>query len=107
MIRTSSRRSLRAAFAEEITPVEVAGRRPVTVEVDEHPKPHTTVQTLAGLRPVFRDGGTVTAGNASGINDGGAALVLVRESVAVERGLTGLVALEAVATAGMEPGLMG
>jgi acetyl-CoA C-acetyltransferase len=97
----------KAAFAEEITPVEVGGRRPVTVEVDEHPKPQTTMETLAGLRPAFERDGTVTAGNASGINDGAAALVLARESVAAERGLTGLVTLEAVATAAMEPELMG
>ncbi|MFP3686416.1 hypothetical protein SB847_22205, partial [Bacillus sp. SIMBA_026] len=77
----------------------VAGRRPFTAETDEHPKPETTVETLAGLRPAFATGGTVTAGNASGINDGAAAVVLTRESVATERGLKGLVSLEAVATA--------
>ena len=97
----------RAAFAEEITPVEVGGRRPFTVEVDEHPKPDTTLETLASLRPAFEKDGTVTAGNASGINDGGAAVVLARESVAAERGLTGLVSLEAVTTTAMEPELMG
>ena len=97
----------RAAFAEEIVPVEVGGRRPFTVEVDEHPKPDTTVETLAGLRPAFQKDGTVTAGNASGINDGAAALVLARQPAAEERGLTGLVTLEAVTTAAMEPELMG
>ena len=96
-----------AAFAEEIVAVEVGGRKPVTVTVDEHPKPGTTLETLARLRPAFQHGGTVTAGNASGINDGAAALVLARESVANERGLTGLVTLEAVATGAMEPELMG
>jgi acetyl-CoA C-acetyltransferase len=96
-----------AAFAEEIVPVEVGGRRPVTVMVDEHPKPGTTLETLARLRPAFQKDGTVTAGNASGINDGAAAVVLARESVAAERGLRPLVALEAVATAAMEPELMG
>ncbi|HVW42633.1 MAG TPA: thiolase family protein [Amycolatopsis sp.] len=95
------------AFGEEITPVEVGGRRPVTVTEDEHPKPGTTVEALAKLRPAFEKDGTVTAGNASGINDGAAAVVLTRESVAAERGLTGLVSLEAVATAAMEPELMG
>ncbi|GHF35959.1 thiolase family protein [Amycolatopsis bartoniae] len=95
------------AFAEEITPVEVGGRRPVTVTEDEHPKPGTTVEALAKLRPAFEKDGTVTAGNASGINDGAAAVVLTRESVAAERGLTGLVALESVATAAIEPELMG
>jgi acetyl-CoA C-acetyltransferase len=97
----------KAAFAEEITPVEVGGRKPFTVTEDEHPKPGTTLETLASLRPAFEKEGSVTAGNASGINDGAAALVLARESVAAERGLTGLVSLEAVATAAMEPELMG
>ncbi|MBT2550266.1 thiolase family protein [Arthrobacter sp. ISL-65] len=96
-----------AAFAEEITPVNVAGRKPFTAEKDEHPKPETSMETLARLRPAFASGGTVTAGNASGINDGAAAVVLARESVAAERGLKGLVSLEAVATAAMEPELMG
>jgi acetyl-CoA C-acetyltransferase len=105
--RRAASDAAKAAFAEEITPVEVGGRKPFTVEVDEHPKPGTTVETLAGLRPAFEKGGTVTAGNASGINDGAAALVLARESVAAERGLTGLVSLEAVTTAAMEPDLMG
>ncbi|UMG91256.1 thiolase family protein [Nocardioides sp. TF02-7] len=95
------------AFAEEIVPVEVGGRKPFTVTEDEHPKPGTTVDTLAGLRPAFQRDGSVTAGNASGINDGAAAVVLARESAAAERGLTPLVALEAVATAAMEPELMG
>ncbi|MGC9667589.1 thiolase family protein [Planosporangium sp. 12N6] len=97
----------RAAFAEEITSVEVGGRRPYVVDEDEHPRPETTLEALAKLRPAFEKDGTVTAGNASGINDGGAAVVLARESVAAERGLTGLVTLEAVATAAMEPELMG
>ena len=97
----------RAAFAEEIVAVEVGGRKPFTAEVDEHPKPGTTRETLAGLRPAFKKDGTVTAGNASGINDGAAALVLARESAAAERGLTTLVALDAVATAAIEPELMG
>lgn len=105
--RRAATDAARAAFAEEIAPVEVGGRRPVTVETDEHPKPATTRETLAGLRPAFLKDGTVTAGNASGINDGAAALVLARESVAAERGLTGLVSLEAVATAALEPELMG
>ncbi|MEV0184618.1 thiolase family protein [Streptomyces sp. NPDC050625] len=103
----ASSEAARAAFAEEIVPVEVGGRRPFTVSVDEHPKPDTTMEILAGLRPAFVAGGTVTAGNASGINDGAAAVVLARESVAAERGLTGLVTLEAVATAANEPELMG
>ncbi|WP_104107803.1 thiolase family protein [Nocardioides sp. 616] len=97
----------KAAFAEEIVAVEVGGRKPFTAEVDEHPKPGTTLETLAALRPAFAKGGSVTAGNASGINDGAAALVLAREGAAAERGLTGLVSIEAVTTAAMEPELMG
>lgn len=95
------------AFGEEITPVEIGGRKPRTVTEDEHPKPDTTLEGLAKLRPAFQKDGTVTAGNASGINDGGAALVLATESAVKERGLNGLVTLEAVTTAAMEPELMG
>jgi acetyl-CoA C-acetyltransferase len=105
--RRAASAAAQAAFAEEIVPLEIGGRRPRTVERDEHPKPDTTLEKLAGLRPAFLKDGTVTAGNASGINDGAGALVLVRESVAAERGLKGLVVLEAVATAAMEPELMG
>lgn len=105
--RRAATAEAKAAFAEEIVPVEVGGRKPFTVTEDEHPKPGTTLETLAGLRPAFITDGTVTAGNSSGINDGGAAVVVARESVARERGLTPLVSLEAVATAAMEPELMG
>ena len=104
--RTASEASL-AAFAEEIVPVEVGGRKPVTVSVDEHPRPQTTAEALAGLRPAFRKDGTVTAGNASGINDGAAALLLAPEDVARERGVRDLVVLESVATGALEPELMG
>lgn len=97
----------RAAFAEEIVPVEVGGRKPFTVTEDEHPKPGTTLETLAGLRPAFQKDGSVTAGNASGINDGAAAVVLATETAARERGLTPLATLEAVTTGAMEPELMG
>lgn len=105
--RRAATDAARAAFAEEIVPFDVGGRKPHTVEVDEHPKPGTTMEILSGLRPAFEKDGSVTAGNSSGINDGGAAVVLARESVAKERGLKGLVTLEAVATAAMEPELMG
>jgi acetyl-CoA C-acetyltransferase len=105
--RRAATDAARAAFAEEIVSVETGGRRSVTVSTDEHPKPDTTLEILAGLRPAFQAGGSVTAGNASGINDGAAAVVLATESVARDRGRTGLVALEQVATAAMEPGLMG
>ncbi|PWI08827.1 acetyl-CoA C-acyltransferase [Streptomyces sp. NWU339] len=97
----------RAAFDEEITPVMTGGREPSVVGTDEHPRPETTLERLTGLRPAFQKDGTVTAGNASGINDGAAALVLARGEVAAEHGLTPLVSLEAVATAAVEPELMG
>ena len=96
-----------AAFAEEIAAVQVGGRSPRTISTDEHPKPDTTRETLAGLRPAFEAGGTVTAGNSSGINDGGAAVVLARTGAAAERGVVGLATLEAVTTAALEPDLMG
>ncbi|TWH02638.1 acetyl-CoA C-acetyltransferase [Nocardioides sp. J9] len=105
--RRAATTEAKAAFAEEIVPVEVGGRKPFTVTEDEHPKPGTTMETLAKLRPAFQKDGSVTAGNASGINDGAGAVVLARESAAAERGLKPLVALEAVATAAMEPELMG
>jgi acetyl-CoA C-acetyltransferase len=97
----------RSAFAEELVPVETGGRRPRTVDVDEHPRPDTTAADLAALRPVFDAAGTVTAGNSSGINDGAAALVLMRASTARDRGLQPLASLVSVATAAMEPELMG
>ena len=105
--RRAATEAAKAAFAEEIVPVEVGGRKPFTVTEDEHPKPGTTLETLAGLRPAFTKDGTVTAGNASGINDGAAAVVLATQTAAAERGLTPLVSLEAVATGAMEPELMG
>jgi acetyl-CoA C-acetyltransferase len=105
--RRAATAEAQAAFAEEIVEVEVGGRKPFTASRDEHPKPDTTLETLASLRPAFSKDGSVTAGNASGINDGGAAVVLARESAAAERGLAPLVSLEAVATAAMEPDLMG
>jgi acetyl-CoA C-acetyltransferase len=98
----------KAAFADEIVPVEIGGRKPTTVTVDEHPKPATTLESLAALRPAFQKDGTVTAGNASGINDGAAALVVTTEDVARdELGAQGLVALEAVTTAALDPDIMG
>jgi acetyl-CoA C-acetyltransferase len=97
----------RAAFAEEITPVHVGGRKPTTVSVDEHPRPDTTVEHLSALRPAFREGGTVTAGNSSGINDGAAAVVLMNEELVRERDLGGLATIEYVTAAALEPELMG
>jgi acetyl-CoA C-acetyltransferase len=105
--RRASTTAARTAFADELIPVQTAGRRPGTVVEDEHPKPETNEEILAALRPAFETEGTVTAGNSSGINDGAAAVVLAPQSVVDERGLTGLVTLDAVATAAMDPRLMG
>lgn len=107
--RRAATEAARAAFTEEITAVTISGRGgSVTVDTDEHPRPETTVEQLANLRPAFDPNGTVTAGNSSGINDGACAVVLARESVAVERGHTGpAVVLEAVATAALRPEVMG
>jgi acetyl-CoA C-acetyltransferase len=105
--RRAGDQQAQAAFADEIVAVDVRGRKPVLIDTDEHPKPDTSLDTLAGLRPAFKMDGTVTAGNASGINDGAAAVVLATESAAAERGLKPLVSLEAVATGALEPELMG
>jgi len=77
------------------------------VAVDEHPRPSTNAEALAGLRPAFRAGGTVTAGNASGINDGAAALVLASEAKAEELGIESLGTFVASAVAGVDPRVMG
>ncbi|MDQ1169393.1 acetyl-CoA C-acetyltransferase [Microbacterium proteolyticum] len=105
--RRASTDAARAAFAEEIVPVTTGGKRPIEVSIDEHPRPGTTLEALAGLRPAFEKEGSVTAGNSSGINDGAAATVLLREDDVRERGLSGLATLEAVATAGVDPEIMG
>jgi 3-oxoadipyl-CoA thiolase len=95
-------------FDDEIVPVEVAGRRGSTVvAADEHPRPDTTLDQLAKLRPAFRRDGTVTAGNSSGLNDGAAALLVVEEGRARELGLSPLARIVAGAAAGVEPDLMG
>jgi 3-oxoadipyl-CoA thiolase len=96
-------------FEREIVPVEAPARRgPSTlVERDEHPRADTTAEKLAALRPVFREGGTVTAGNAAGINDGAAAVVLADESYARSHGLPIRATIVASAVAGVEPAVMG
>lgn len=95
-----------AAFSDEIVPVSVPGS-PEPVTRDEHPRPGTTVEKLAGLPAAFAEGGSVTAGNAAGINDGAAALVLTRQSTADRLGLHPLAELVAVTTAAIEPEYMG
>ncbi|WP_102225982.1 acetyl-CoA C-acyltransferase family protein [Acidimangrovimonas sediminis] len=94
-------------FKEQIVPVEVSSRRQtILFDTDEHPKA-TTAEALAGLRPVFRKDGTVTAGNASGINDGAAALVLARASAAEGAGLAPRARILGYAHAGVRPEVMG
>ncbi len=96
-------------FTEEIIPVEVPQRKgdPVIVEHDEHPRPNSTVEKLSQLRPAFAKDGTVTAGNASGINDGAAALLLMEAEMAKALGLTPLALVGSSATAGVDPACMG
>ncbi len=109
----SQRRAAAAAaadkFRDEIVPVEVPQKRgvPHLVEADEHPRPDTTLEKLAALPPAFRKGGTVTAGNSSGLNDGAAALVVVEAERARALGLRRLARIAAGAVAGVEPERMG
>ena len=96
-------------FDREIVPVTVPKRRgePVVMESDEHPRPGTTVEALARLRPVFERDGTVTAGNSSGINDGAAAVLVVEGETARARGLRPMAVIRGAAVAGVEPHRMG
>jgi 3-oxoadipyl-CoA thiolase len=96
-------------LAAEITPVPVSGRRGDInwVSVDEHLRPQTTAEELARLKPAFRDGGSVTAGNSSGVNDGAAALLLASEAGAARHGLTPRARVLGLATAGVAPRVMG
>jgi acetyl-CoA C-acetyltransferase len=96
-------------FEREIVPVEVPSRTgPQLITKDEHPRPGTSIDALARLRPAFRrDGGTVTAGNASGINDGAAAVLVTSARTAREMGLEPMGTVESYASVGVEPKLMG
>ena len=97
-------------FAEEIAPVSIPRRKgdPIVVDRDEHPRPDTTLEALAKLGTPFRKtGGTVTAGNASGVNDGAAALLIASEAAAKKHGLTPRARVIAMATAGVAPRIMG
>jgi acetyl-CoA C-acetyltransferase len=100
--KTASSTALRA---RELFPVPVPGDRPV--DADEHPRPDTTMDALAKLHPVFREGGSVTAGNSSGITDGAAALVLMSESRARAEGREPLATILGMAWAGVPPEIMG
>jgi acetyl-CoA C-acetyltransferase len=95
-------------FQGEIAPVTVKGRKgDVVVDADEYPKPETTMEILAKLRPAFSKDGTVTAGNASGINDGAAAIVVMSGAEAARRGAEPLARIVSWATAGVDPAIMG
>jgi acetyl-CoA acetyltransferase family protein len=96
-------------FDDQIVPVEVPQRKgdPVVVSRDEHPRADTSAEALARLRPAFSDGGTVTAGNASGINDGASAVLLVEAERARGLGLRPMARLVATAVAGVDPAIMG
>ena len=96
-------------FKDEIVPVVIPQKKgnPIVFETDEHPRPSTTAEALAGLRPAFKKDGTVTAGNASGINDGAAALVVMSAEKAKALALEPVVRIKAYATAGVAPEIMG
>lgn len=96
-------------FKDEIVPVQIPQRKgpPIFVEEDEHPRPDTTAEALAALRPAFRDDGTVTAGSASGLNDGAAALLVMSRERAEALGFTGMARIVGSAVAGVEPDCMG
>ncbi|MFT5505902.1 MAG: acetyl-CoA C-acetyltransferase [Gammaproteobacteria bacterium] len=97
------------AFDDELIAVEIPQRRgdPVVVDKDEYPKAGTTAEGLAKLRPAFNREGTVTAGNASGLNDGAAALLVMSEAKANELGLTPLATIKGYSSAGVDPAIMG
>ena len=95
-------------FKDEIVPVEIASKKGTVVfDSDEYPKHGTTLESLAGLRPAFNKEGTVTAGNASGLNDGAAAVIMMSASKAKELGLTPIARIKAYASAGLDPSIMG
>ncbi len=96
-------------FRDEIVPVPVPQRKgdPVVVTRDEHPRPGTTMADLARLKPAFRAGGTVTAGNSSGINDGAAALLIMERSRAEQLGLAPMARFVTAAVSGVDPAFMG
>jgi len=99
----------RGFFASEIVPVTIPQKKgdPVIVSTDEHPRPATTIEQLAKLKGVVKPDGTVTAGNASGVNDGAGALLLASEEAAGRYGLTPRARVVAAAAAGVEPRIMG
>ncbi len=108
----SQRRAVQAIesgrFREEIVPVEVPGKKgPTIFDTDQQPRSDTTAATLAKLRPAFKPDGCVTAGNASSLNDGAAALVVMSRKEAEQKGLKPLATIRSYASAGVEPRIMG
>ena len=110
----ASQRKAAAAIAEgryrdQLVPISIRQRNgdPIVVDADEHPRPDTTPEALARLKPAFRDGGTVTAGNSSGINDGAAAALVVEAERARALGLRPMARIVATAVAGVDPAVMG
>jgi len=96
-------------FKEEIVPIEIPGSRgkPTVVDTDEHPRPDTTVEALAKLNPIFKKDGTVTAGNASGINDGAAAMVIMLKSKADDLCVEPMARIVDFSVVGVDPDYMG
>ena len=95
-------------FKDEIIPIEIPSRKgPIVFDTDEYPKHGSTLEALSSLRPAFNKEGTVTAGNASGINDGAAAVIMMSASKAKELGLTPLARIKAYSSAGLDPSIMG
>lgn len=108
----SQRKAIKAindgAFKEQIIPVTIKGKKgDIIFDTDEHPKANTTQETLSKLRPAFKKDGTVTAGNASGINDGGAALVVMSADKAKELGIKPLARIIGYGAGGVDPSIMG
>jgi len=110
----ASQRKAAAAIAdgryrEQIVPISIQQRKgpPLVVDADEHPRPDTTPEMLARLKPAFRDGGTGTAGNSSGINDGASAVLVVEADLARQLGLRPMARVVATAVAGVDPSVMG
>ncbi|CEH30496.1 beta-ketoadipyl CoA thiolase [Aneurinibacillus migulanus] len=99
----------KGTFSQEIVPVEIKGRKGevTVVDQDEHPRPETTMERLASLKPAFKQGGTVTAGNSSGLNDGAAALLLMEQETANRLGVKPRARIVASAVAGVDPSVMG
>jgi acetyl-CoA C-acetyltransferase len=96
-------------FKEQIVPITVPVKKgePIVFDTDEHPRPNTTIEALSKLPPAFLEGGTVTAGNSSGLNDAASALVIMSREKAEELGLTPLAVIRAYAVAGVDPNIMG